>query len=481
MIGAVLLLMVVAVRAEEPAAGAAPELVLASYLGGSSNDRVLAVAAAPDGSFVVTGATLSADFPGTGRIALPPDPERGNVFATVLEPDGTTIRFTTFIEAFEPSAVAVAPDGSFAIGGAIGEGKGNDAFVAWLDAGGTSLRRSERFDVAGSDRVDDLAFLADGTLAVAVTSFEDDVGRGEVRLYAPAGELRATYAICEESGTTSGLCLAADPDGTLLVAGATTSKALPVTPGACQERRAGDHDLFVLRLDRSGGLLAATYCGGAGFEYLGPTPRELESSARPRRSLAIAPDRSIVLVAVSASARFAERAPVAAEPPRPEGNDALHSFLGAPVVIRLRNDLGAIAASARLPRSLATYSAIAIEPSGRVLLAGVVEQDDYPTTANAYRAAPFNTAEGGGWDDALLVALDPELRTLEYATRLGGSQFYCCDAAAGVAVNAEGVALCAGTTRAPDLATTPNAFPRGDADGERGTDGFLYAFCFPQP
>jgi hypothetical protein len=64
--------------------GADGALVRGSYLGGTDDDRAKAVAAAPDGSVVVAGRTVSADFPGSPARPGAPQREDDDAFLTTL-------------------------------------------------------------------------------------------------------------------------------------------------------------------------------------------------------------------------------------------------------------------------------------------------------------------------------------------------------------------------------------------------------------
>jgi len=94
---------------------------------------------------------------------------------------------------------------------------------------------------------------------------------------------------------------------------------------------------------------------------------------------------------------------------------------------------------------------IAVDGSGRALIAGRTRSPDFPVTAGA-----FDTSANGDYD-LFAARLDPAGERLEYATFLGGRFF---DNGAGVALDAEGCAYLTGWTNSADFPTTPGAFDR---------------------
>lgn len=67
-----------------------PTLVYGTWIGGSSNDEVDAVAVDGEGAAYVTGTTSSVDFPATGSASA-----AGAVFVTKIAPDGNAFLYST--------------------------------------------------------------------------------------------------------------------------------------------------------------------------------------------------------------------------------------------------------------------------------------------------------------------------------------------------------------------------------------------------
>lgn len=94
-------------------------------------------------------------------------------------------------------------------------------------------------------------------------------------------------------------------------------------------------------------------------------------------------------------------------------------------------------------------TAIAVDAEGSAYVTGWTFSDNFPVTPGAAQ-----TTFGGGTRDAFAAKLTPDGSALAYATYLGGSTF---EDGAGIAVDAQGRAVVAGTTGSADFMTTPGA------------------------
>lgn len=296
-----------------------PVVWYSTYLGGAANDQGNAVAVAADGTTVVVGSTLSANFPRSGGVQ---GPATGfDAFVTKYAPTaaaGVTpvMLFSTYLGGNgEDHANAVALDeiGHILVGGSTGStnfpllnavqttfGGGavefpTDGFVTDLVADGTALRYSTYLGGSLNDTVNGIA--APQTAIAVVTGTTDSVN---FPLKAPAGSLPVqgnqpfadafvSRLVTTFSGASSlvastylggggidvGADVAVGPGGDLFVTGSTTSINFPTTTGAFRTtdpdviRNSGGTvtsnftDAFVSRLSAFANLLkSSTYLGG---------------------------------------------------------------------------------------------------------------------------------------------------------------------------------------------------------------------------
>lgn len=207
-------------------------LVFSTYLGGASTDSVSDLLLMPDGRIVVTGTTLSTDFPTTPAafdrsIGGPYDG-----FLSILNATGSTLDYSTFIGGSggeEPFGLALRPDSSIAI---VGRATATD----WpMSPGAFDPVLPSGFNAKG------FAFALDPETNAATCS---------------------TYL----AGFTP-RAVAAHSDGDLVIVGDSSSTSFPATPGAYDTTYNGSTDGAVLRLVATGSsLVYATYLGGTNID-----------------------------------------------------------------------------------------------------------------------------------------------------------------------------------------------------------------------
>jgi hypothetical protein len=96
-----------------------------------------------------------------------------------------------------------------------------------------------------------------------------------------------------------------------------------------------------------------------------------------------------------------------------------------------------------------TADAIALDDSGRVIVAGTTLSTDFPTEI------PIQVSSAGGMDDGFVTKLDSNGHALIFSTYLGGSNR---DSIQGLALDSSTNIYVAGTTSSNDFPTTPGAF-----------------------
>jgi hypothetical protein len=290
-----------------------------------------------------------------------------------------------------------------------------------------------------------------------------------------------------------GAAVAVDPDGSVYVAGYTSSLDFPTSAGVIDT--VGDFDYgeaFVVKLTPGGtGILYATYLGGsssdvalalavdaAGNAHVAgytdsidfpTTPGAYQTTHDPGVDLFVAklnPTGTALIfstylggemdeypwaIAVDAegSVYVAGEAAVglpttlaAYSPTNHGGTDAFVSKLNASgTTLLFSTFLGGSGYDAAL--------GLALTPEGQVVVAGQTESEDFPTTGAGFSRAYH------GWGDGFLSALSAEGETLTFSTYLGGSGE---DVITGLAVDTLGYLYVVGTTESTDFPVTAGAF-----------------------
>ena len=233
---------------------------------------------------------------------------------------------------------------------------------------------------------------------------------------------------------------AAGPDGGYAIAGFTRSTDFPGTNGSAQPTLAGEDDVFVAKLDASGGLEWATYLGGS--HEAGEEPRGLAFDADGN-------------VYVTGSTYSVTDFPVTA--------GAIDNRAGANELLfltKIAADGSSFIYSALLGD--ATGRAVGVGADGRATVVGST-YEAFPTTPGALQP---NIA---GLSDLVIAHVDSTGSVLLQSTYFGGdgNEFaYSAQFLDG------GSVLIGGTTSSSDFPTTPGAFQEVSTDAF-DIDGFV--------
>lgn len=266
------------------------QILWATFLGGSADDRALGLAVSPTGDVWVVGSTTSGNFPLSRALQSKRSGAR-DAFIACINSSGNQLLFSTYFGGTGSDwANAVAVDGAglayvagetdstnlqVRLPAQLRSGGRKDAFLLKLNAL-FELEFSTYLGGSADDRATTLAVSADGTPFVAgctaSTNFPVAVpvqnslsGKQNVFVtrFAPLGStlFYSTYL----GGTNSNDCAAAiaiDSSLSAYVVGSTTSASFP-TLGAFQTAHAGGGvDAFVTKLTGSGIPAYSTYLGG---------------------------------------------------------------------------------------------------------------------------------------------------------------------------------------------------------------------------
>lgn len=429
--------------AHDPARAVVIDPLLASTFVGGSNDAyvlgptadaVLAMLRTSAGVYVA-GRTTSIDFP-TRLGAF--DAYQGGIedgFVARFSPDLSTLEASTFLGGGAQdyvTALAAGPGGSVYATGYTNGGDFPTTPGAWQGGNGVS-------------------------------------GPFVVRLDAALSTLEAA-AVLGVGSDTSAQAIAVDTanGGDVVVAGRTSSPALPTTPGAFDRTCGTDgacnpsgtfgirtSDAFVSRLDAGlATLVGSTYLGS--------------SSDDGAAGVAVDADGSVLVVGQTISHGF----------PLTPGSLIDHDGgLNLPVawVSRFAPDLSALRASSLLGGSDGLSDASAVRVAGgRVWIGGLTYASDFPMPAGAFDRS---CGSDGLCDptgavalhhaDGYVIALSPALDTLLAGSYVGGRGD---DAVTAIAPAADGSVVVAGRTASDDLPTLGSA--SWDATRAGGDDAF---------
>ncbi len=214
-------------------------IVYTTYLGGSGNEFVTAIAADASGSAYVAGSTTSNDFPVTTHALFPkPSAEGVDGFVAKINPAGDHLVYATYVDGITPNAVAVDLQGNAYLAATV--------FAALSTFPTTPGAYQPKSASAGSTGLI-VKISGDGSALVFSTFLggTSPIGSGDT---APG--------------------IAVDSAGNAYVTGSTTSPDFPVTPGAFQSHIASQFPTgYVSELSSDGSkLVYSTLLGGTGLD-----------------------------------------------------------------------------------------------------------------------------------------------------------------------------------------------------------------------
>ena len=252
--------------------------------------------------------------------------------------------------------------------------------------------------------------------------------------FSPTGDLLFTSTL-DGSALEVVTGIALDANNNIYIAGRTTSDDLPMV-NSMQSTKSGPSDAFIAKFDADDGtLLMSSYIGGARHDSA--------------TDIAITPDQSIVIVGQTDSIDFPTMNPI-------QGSLTLTDcFCDDAFVMQLSPDAQSITFSTYMGGSFTDGAEhVQIDDNGLVYVTGYTESSNFPTVS------ADQPIYGGGDQDAFLALLDTNTATTLYSTFVGGSKI---DRITGMGLGASGNVYIGGTTRSPDMPTTPGAIQTGFA------------------
>jgi hypothetical protein len=207
-------------------------LQYSTYLGGSGDDRALAIAVDGNLSAYITGATTSPDFPLANAFQVANGGGQ-DAFVTKLNAGGSSISYSTYLGG---------------AGGVVGLPESGNGIA--VDAAGsayvTGVTSSQNFPTLGALQTGN----AGGSLDAFVTKFT------------PAGSALVYSTYLGGIGLDTATAIALDSSGNAFVTGNTTSPNFPMA-NAIQSVKSGNVDAFIATVNSTGSALNfSTYLGG---------------------------------------------------------------------------------------------------------------------------------------------------------------------------------------------------------------------------
>ncbi|MDK9700839.1 MAG: T9SS type A sorting domain-containing protein, partial [bacterium] len=280
------------------------QLIYSTYIGGSSDDNGYAIVTDNSGGVILTGVTMSSNYPTSTSAFQRFFGGYFDCFVTRLNSIGSALIFSTYLGGQNyDGGNDIVHDG---YGGAVVVGStdstdypttanafdrsynGNfDCFVTHLNSTGSDLIYSTY--LGGFDRDGGSGgFVDDSTGNIIVTgstastnfptteeSYDTTFNGGSYDCFItcmnPVSSLLIFSTYLGGTGSDGGGSLIAEGRGGVVVIGSTNSSNFPVTPFAFDRTFNGDYDCFVSRISNTGTqLLYSTYFGGnsrdAGFD-----------------------------------------------------------------------------------------------------------------------------------------------------------------------------------------------------------------------
>jgi hypothetical protein len=369
-----------------------------AYFGGGLTDRINAMTLDAAGYIYVTGATESVDFPSGSPQARSGGVE---VFVLKINPANLQLIYATYLGgSAEDRAFAIAVDAS------------GSAYIAGFTAS-TDFPSSNGWGGGATD-----AFVA---------------------RFTPSGSLHFSTLI-GGSGSDAANGIALKTDGSVWVAGETTSSNIPLVGAAYQSVNRGGQDAFLARVNANGSIAYTGYFGGNGE------------------------DRAVGITVDSAGEVYFTGGTTSANFPVANAFQNANQGIQDAFVAKLSADGGTLRYSSYLGGSGGAVGLgevgnwIGVDATGVATIAGITGSINFPVTPTALQ--PYF---GGGATDAFVAKISAAGNSLLYSTYFGGAS--TDEAWVGV-LSPDGTFYFGGNTASPDMpAVDPIQSQGGDIDG----------------
>lgn len=437
-----------------------PKIQTSTYHGGSHHDRAHGVAVDAVGNVYVTGETASRDLPTRSAYQS----ERANswdAFVSKFDPSGDLV-YSTYLGGSNrdhAQGIGVDADGRAVIAGstssddlptvnAVQSQRADDwdAFVAKLDASGSSLVYSTYLGGSLEDRGLDVAVDASGNAYATGTAWSADYPTTS-GAFQPDRSARFFDAVVTKLDPTGGLAystyyggsseergqaIAVDANGQAAITGFTRSTNLPLEQPVQDSHQGGASEAFVARFTADGSALEhATYLGGDDRE-------EGDSVAFD--------DAGRLWAGFHVRSRDF-----------PTTEDAIATNRRGPYVVGFSQDGASLAFSTTLPggHKGSGVQGLAVDGDGDVHMAG-------RAGGNLFEVRQIQRGKAGG-SDAYVAEIDPAAGEVLFTSYVGGSQH---DRAWDLALTPGGDRIVVGQTSSEDFPTVDARQPESGGNDD---------------
>jgi hypothetical protein len=484
-----------------------PTLIYSTYLGGTIQDGVTAMAVDSAGEAFVTGSTTSGsntapNFPTTPGAYLTTAPAgyyTPSAFVSKFNASGTALLYSTYLPpgavtsgiALDSSGNAIligsttsktypVTAGVFQSTNKAASGSAN-AFITKLNATGSALIFSTYLGGSTSDSPTGLAVNSAGDIYLSGITYSTDfpvtagvyqaASKGSSVSYYwnnfiteinPTGTslIFSTYlGGSHEYNSPPSALIAVDPTGNVYLSSTATSTDFPTTSGAFKTTNPDSayQSITLSKLNPTATqLLYSTYLDGTGASY------------DQVRGLAVDSAGNLYAGGTTGQTNF------------PITSGALQTnnkSSGTTGFVTKLNPTGtALVYSTYLGGSTTGDGiyGLALDGSGDAFVCGKTLSTDYPTTTGAYQTTNPENAFNGSGSTPILSELNPAGTALLYSTYFGGAN--PGSSISSIALGASSSVFLAGTTTLT-LPVTPNAY-ESTATSQYGSTGFVAEFSF---
>jgi hypothetical protein len=438
------------------------KLEYSSFIGGTGYETGLKLAVRDNGNLIVSGITLSVDFPTTPGVfdnIFNGSLNDNDGFILKLNHNGSSLLFSTFIGGDSNDAIGgIAIDNSgniYANGytnsndfpttasafGTTHNGGFWDAFVLKLYQNGSKLIYSTYIGGKDGDQGFGITIDTSGNAYITGTTVSADFPTTPGPFNSTVNLLDVFVVKFNQNGSDiiySSIIggnssetpyeITIDTFKNIYITGLTNSTDLPITPKAYCQKHNGGWDAFVFKLDVNGtALVYSTFLGGSDFEDGLSIALDLAGNAH--------------IFGRTSSADF------------PTTNTAIDRTLNGSndmFITKLNSTGSGLIFSTFLGgTNLESGGKIILDKLGNIYVTGVTDSIDFPLTQDA-----FDSSLEGSYD-GFLVIISQNCSQIDYSSYLGGYKSERCE---DIIIDNKNNIYLTGTTNSSNFPTTDSAY-----------------------